>query len=213
MRSRTLAVVPLRSPGVGKTRLAGALDPEQRAVLSAAMLGDVAAALADAAVDEIVVAAGGAAAAAAAAAFGLSVVLDAPMPGGLNAALAEVAGRWPGAQVLIVAADLPRLTAADVDAVLAIDREVVIAPTHAGGTGGLLRRRVGRMGTAFGPESTRRHRDLARAVGASVATLEREGFHHDVDTWTDLVALHEVEVGANTAAVLPGMLGRGLRAG
>jgi 2-phospho-L-lactate/phosphoenolpyruvate guanylyltransferase len=214
MSRRTLAIVPLRSPGAGKTRLAAVLDQEQRAVLAGAMLGDVAHALDGSGVDEVLVAASGAAAAAAAAALGLGVVLDRPGRSGLDEVLAD-AMRVIGADrdLLVVAADLPKLTPDDVDAVLGTDREVVIAPTNAGGTGGLLRRPGTRIGTRYGPASATRHRELALAAGASVATVERDGFHHDVDTWTDLVALHEVEVGGVTAAVLPTMLGRRVRAG
>ncbi len=214
MSRRTVAIVPLRSPGVGKTRLATALDPDQRALLTGAMLGDVTSALAGSGVDEVVVAAGGAAAAAAAAAIGVPVVSDAPGRLGLNRALAD-ATRYVGAgqDVLVVTADLPRLTAEDVDAVLALDAEVVVAPTSAGGTGGLLRRPGGRIATRFGPGSAMRHRELALAAGCRMRTIERDGFWHDVDTWTDLVALHEVEVGAATAAVLPRVLGRAARAG
>jgi 2-phospho-L-lactate guanylyltransferase len=213
MSRRTVAIVPLRPPGVGKTRLATALDPDQRALLTGAMLGDVVFALAGSRVDEVVVASGGAAAAAAAAAIGVPVVPDAPGRRGLNRALAD-ATRYVGAgrDVLVVAADLPRLTAADVDAVLALDGEVVVAPTNAGGTGGLLRRPGGRIGTRFGPASAMRHRELALAAGCRTSTVERDGFLHDVDTWTDLAALHEVEVGRATAAVLPRVLGRATRA-
>lgn len=214
MSRRTVAIVPLRSPGVGKTRLATALDPDQRALLTGAMLRDVTVALAGSRVDEVVVAAGGAAAAAAAAAIGLPVLPDAPGHRGLNGALAD-ATRLVGAghDVLVVTADLPRLTADDVDAVLAADGEVVVAPTHAGGTGGLLRRPGGRIATRFGPASAIRHRESALAAGCDARTVEREGFRHDIDTWTDLVALHEVEVGPATAAVLPKVLGRAARAG
>jgi len=214
MPRRTVAIVPLRAPGAGKTRLATALDPDQRALLAAAMLGDVALALARSNVDEVVVAAGGASAAAAAAAIGLPVVTDTPGRADLNRVLAE-ATRAVGAghDVLIVAADLPRLTPEDVDAALAMDGEVVVAPTNAGGTGGLLRRPGGRIGTRYGPSSAIRHRQLALAAGCRVGTVERDGFRHDVDTWTDLVALHEVEVGTATAAVLPSVLGRAVRAG
>lgn len=214
MSRRTVAIVPLRAPGAGKTRLASVLDPDQRGVLADAMLRDVAFALDRSGVDEVVVAAGGTAAAAAAAALGLRVVLDAPGHDDLNHVLTDATRIVGGGRdVLIVAADLPRLTAADIDAVLGQDAEVVVAPTNAGGTGGLLRRPGDRIGIRFGPASATRHRGLALLTGARAVTLERDGFQHDVDTWTDLVALHEVEVGDATAAVLPTMLGRPARAG
>jgi 2-phospho-L-lactate/phosphoenolpyruvate guanylyltransferase len=208
MSTPTLAVVPLRSPGVGKTRLAPALDPTQRARLAGAMLGDVARALHQSAVDDIVVAAGGPPAAAAAAALGLEVALDTTDARGLDAVLAAAVGtRARTHDVLIVAADLPCLTAAEIDAVLSTDAEVVIAPTTGGGTGGLLRRPGTRIATAYGLGSAARHRERALAAGARTTTCHLDGFTTDVDTFTDLIALHEVELGAATAAVLPSLLG------
>ena len=62
-----VALVPLRSPGHGKTRLAPDLDRDARAALAGAMLADVVTAL-RAAELHVVVAAGGEAAAAAASA-------------------------------------------------------------------------------------------------------------------------------------------------
>ena len=50
--------------------------------------------------------------------------------------------------------------------------------------------------------------ELARRAGVRSATVDRDGMFHDVDTFTDLAALHEVEVGAATAALLPRLLGR-----
>ncbi|MDQ3931665.1 MAG: hypothetical protein M3252_02360, partial [Actinomycetota bacterium] len=66
-----VALVPLRTPGTGKTRLGGGgtggrpgragqmLSPEERAALAAAMLADVAAALRCVPIDRVVVAASG----------------------------------------------------------------------------------------------------------------------------------------------------------
>ncbi len=208
MPTPTLAVVPLRAPGVGKTRLASVLDPAQRARLAGAMLGDVARALGDSAIDGIVVAAGGPPAAAAAAALGLEVALDPAEGRGLDTVIAAAVGtRARTHDVLVVAADLPCLTGAEIDTVLDTDAEVVIAPTTGGGTGGLLRRPGTRMATAYGPGSAARHLELARAAGVRAVTRHLDGFTHDVDTFTDLIALHEVELGAATAAVLPSMLG------
>ena len=214
MRARTTAIVPLRQPGAGKSRLAEVLSPRARAELAVAMLGDVVAALAASSVDEVMIAADGPTAARAAAATGARVVLDPPGAGHLDAALAAAGAHVPADRdLLVVPADLPRLTAGDVDAVLATPAPVVVAPTAGGGTGALLRRVGARIATAYGPGSAVRHLAAARAAGLAVAEVERDGFHHDVDTWTDLVALHEVELGPRTARVLPTVLGHRARAG
>ncbi len=206
---RLTTLVPLRAPGTGKTRLSSVLDSAERAALATAMLADVAASLAAAGLDDVVVVAGGPASATAAAELGLAVSLDPPGVDHLDAALAAATWRLPDDRhVLVVAADLPRLRASDIRAVLAEDAEVVVAPTAAGGTGVLLRRPHGVIPTAFGPGSASRHSELARAAGHRVAIVDRDGIHHDVDTFTDLAALHEVELGAHTAGVLPRLLGR-----
>ena len=199
----TVALVPARSPGVGKTRLSRALSPEQRAALSGAMLADVADALADSAVDRVVVAASGAEAAAVASALRLDVLLDPPGVGSLDRAIAAASARLGRvATLLVVTADLPRLRAVDVDRLLAGDDEVAIAGTDDGGTGGLLRRPATVMGTAYGPRSAARHERMARAAGLCTSVHDLAGFRHDVDTWEDLVALRRGHVGCATSAFL-----------
>jgi len=183
----TVALIPLRSPGQGKTRLRGVLSTDRRSALAGAMLADVATALRDAEVARIVVAASGPAAAAAASALGLEVSLDPPGSRGLDAAIGAATQRLgPVPSLLVVAADLPRLTGLEVRRVLDEDADVVIAPTRGGGTGGLLRRPGDRIGTAYGPGSGAAHASLARRAGARCATIALPGFEEDVDTEDDL---------------------------
>jgi 2-phospho-L-lactate/phosphoenolpyruvate guanylyltransferase len=187
----TLALVPLRDPGLGKTRLRGVLSSERRAALAGAMLADVVAALRDADVAQITVAAGGHAAAAAASALGVDVSLDPPGTRGLDGALAAAAQRLGHAcELLVVAADLPELTGEDVLRVLRADAEVVVAPTQGGGTGGLVRRPGDRIVTGYGANSAARHLAFAEAAGASAATVRTAGFLADVDTEDDLARLN-----------------------
>lgn len=202
----TVALVPLRAPGVGKSRLAGTLSVEQRAALAGAMLGDVATALLASPLDRIVVAAGGPAAVAAASALGLETLPDPEGGGGLDRALAAAAARLgPVGALLVVAGDLPHLGPDDVTRVLDTDAEVVVAPTLDGGTGGLLRRPPDACATAYGVGSARRHLALARAAGRTTARVTAPGFAHDVDVASDLTALSRQQrppLGRRTAAVL-----------
>lgn len=202
----TVALVPLRAPGVGKSRLAGTLSVEERAALAGAMLADVAAALLASPVDRIVVAAGGPAAVAAGSALGLETLTDPVGGGGLDRALAAAAARLgPVGALLIVAGDLPYLGAEDVTRVLAADAEVAVAPTVDGGTGGLLRRPPDACSTAYGTGSARRHLELARAAGRSATRITSPGFAHDVDVASDLAELGRRDrppLGRRTAAVL-----------
>ena len=186
----TTALVPLRDPGHGKTRLRAVLSSEHRAELASAMLADVVTALHAAALPRIVVVAGGPAARDAARALDVEVLRDPPSAGGLNAALAAAAARVGSVdELLVVAADLPRLAGDDVATVLHSDAEVVVAPTRGGGTGGLLRRPGNRIVTAYGASSAQRHLDLATRAGASSATVRTHGFTEDVDTEEDLARL------------------------
>lgn len=202
----TVALVPLRAPGQGKSRLAGSLSVEQRAALAGAMLADVAAALTAAPVDRTVVAAGGPSAVAAAAALRLDVVADPPAVGDLDGALRAAAARLGRVGTLVVvAADLPRLRAEDVAALLHGDDEVVVAPTTDGGTGGLLRRPADAIATSYGGRSAARHLDAARRAGLRATRRPLPGFRHDVDVADDLTDLGREDLpplGARTAALL-----------
>lgn len=201
-RDQLVAVVPLRSPGHGKTRLSPALGRDTRAALAGAMLADVVAALRGAGV-HVVVAAGGPAAAAAASALRTDVVMDGPGVGSLDDAVEHARRQLePVGALLVVQADLPLLTSDDVGALLAADAPVVVAPTDDGGTSALLRRPAGVIRTAYGPDSARRHQDLARAAGLHPTVVRRDGLRHDVDVLADLRALAGRPVGPATAAVL-----------
>ena len=199
---RVVAVVPLRAPGDGKTRLAPALDRDARAALAGAMLADVVAALRGADV-HVVVAAGGPSAAAAASALRTDVIMDPPGTASLDLAIEHVRRQLePLAALVVVQADLPLLRPADVEAVLAAESAVVVAPTDDGGTSALLRRPAGVVPTAYGRDSARRHRRLALDAGITPHVVRRPGLALDVDVHEDLRALAGRPVGPATAAVL-----------
>jgi 2-phospho-L-lactate/phosphoenolpyruvate guanylyltransferase len=205
-RVATVALVPLRAPGVGKSRLAGMLSVEGRAALAGAMLADVTTALRATAVDRVVVAAGGPAAVSAASALGLETLADPVGVRGLDGALAAAAARLgPVGTLVVVAADLPCLRPDDVTRLLETEVEVAVAPTADGGTGGLLRRPPDACATAYGVGSARRHLALARTAGRSAAQVALRGFAHDVDVAADLARLRGPDrppLGERTVAVL-----------
>lgn len=211
-------LVPLRADG--KSRLASTLGVEARRALAAAMLEDVVAAARGAGIGRVVLVAGGTAAHAAGVRLGLEVIDDPAHdpgerasgdPGGLDRALAN-AGVLVGGDTLVLAADLPALTAPDVTALLTADADVVVAPTRGGGTAALLRRPDGRIPPAYGPGSAERHVTAGRAAGLRVAIVERPSLAHDVDRPADLVPPPGLALGPCTVAVLAG-LGLGLSAG
>lgn len=199
-----VALVPLRSPGAGKTRLrAAGLTAAQRAQLSAAMFADVVAALRASSVDRIVVAAKGAVAEATARALGLTVHPDPPRAGSLDEAIAATAATLDTAgSLLVVMADLPRLGPEDIDAVIGTEAAVVVAATDDGGTGALMRRPPDVMGTAYGIGSADRHVHRAEEAGLTVRRITTPGFSSDIDTNDDLRQLGELRVGEATRRVL-----------
>ena len=197
------AIVPLRTGG--KTRLSPALAPSERSDLATAMLCDVATALREAGIERIVVAAQGPSALASAAALGLEALPDPDEAKGLDHALRRAAARLdPAHTLLVVAADLPRLTGPDVGQVLACRASVVVAPTRDGGTGGLLRRPPTAIPTAYGPGSAAAHLLLAADAGLTGEQVSAPGFADDVDTPGDLERLQRGPLGAATARVLAG---------
>lgn len=198
-----VTIVPLRSPGVGKTRLAPHLDGSERAGLAGAMLADVVAAIRACGLDRIVLAASGPGAVAAGAALDLEVVVDPPDVGSLDGAIehARVASA-AGSDVLVVQADLPGLTPEDLDAVLAADAAVVVGPTQDGGTSALLRRPGDVITTCYGPDSARRHLQAAERAGVAAVVVDRAGLRRDVDTGRDVGVLAGHPVGAATTRFL-----------
>ena len=198
-----LALVPVRDPGRGKTRLATVLGPDARAALTGAMLADVVAALHGAGLQRIVVLAGGQVAASAATALGVDVLLDPPGEHGLNAALLAASRRIRANSSVVVPADLPLLTPQDVTALVETAGEVVVAATQDGGTGGLLRRPAWVIDPVYGGRSAARHLLAARQAGYTAERADIPGFTVDVDEPDHLqqVAQHPA-LGQVTAHVL-----------
>jgi 2-phospho-L-lactate guanylyltransferase len=171
------ALIPVRTGPTAKRRLAHVLRPDERAALVRDLLDHVVAVLAD---------------------CGLRIVVLSPEPAdidgaevwsdeapGLNAAV-EAALQRLGAPAFVVHADLPLLSAGDVESVLDQDTDVVVARSYDDGTNGLLMRSLIRP--AFGVGSAAMHAQRARAAGLSAAVLDVPGFALDVDDETGLSA-------------------------
>lgn len=209
-----VALVPVRDPGAGKTRLSAHLTPRQRAALAAAMLADVTAAIRAAPVARVVVAASGPTGAATASALGLDVVLDPPSATTLDDVVGAALQRLGTVStLLVVAADLPRLRPEEVAEMVDIDAQVVVASTGDGGTGGLLRSPAGVIRTAYGPGSAAAHMRLSHEAGVHARAVSLPGFRHDVDTWEDLRALDPRAAGNATARFLQQLRQRAQPAG
>ena len=196
MQPPTLAaVIPLKSLGTAKGRLAGTLAPDDRRSLVLSMFDHVATtAMKATSIDRVVVVTASRAAARRARGHGLQVVDD--PGGGLNAAvmaadalLAPDAVLAHDGATLVLAADLPEVTAAEIDHVASLAGSgpgVVVASTHDGGTGALLRRPGRVIAPRYGAGSAAAHLAAGAAAGVRTAHLRLPGLTYDVDHPSDL---------------------------
>ncbi len=192
---RTAAVLPVKSFGRAKQRLGAAVGQPDRAVLAAAMLGDVLEALraAGGLADLIVVTAEPRAEAAARSAA--AQVVDDPVEAGqsdaaargVRAAIARGADR-----VLLVPGDCPALDPGEIGQLLerSGDAGLVIVPDrHGSGTNALLIAPPSAIDPSFGPGSFARHAAHGAAAGLAVRVAHAPSLELDVDTPADLAAL------------------------
>jgi 2-phospho-L-lactate guanylyltransferase len=201
MRSRWLAVMPIKPLPSAKTRLRGAVPGVDHLELVLAMAQDtVAAALASDGVERVVVVCDDPTVRTALDALGAHCVPDRPAAG-LNAALVYAARDERG-PVAALTADLPALRPVELAAALAL---ASTAPARAyvpdrAGTGTVLL--TAPAGTAlepgFGPDSAAAH----RASGARELAGDWPGLRTDVDTAADLRVATGLGLGPHTEALL-----------
>ncbi|MCB1700719.1 MAG: 2-phospho-L-lactate guanylyltransferase [Pseudomonadales bacterium] len=193
----TQALVPLKDLVQAKTRLAGLLSPSERRALAQVMLEDVLTVLASHPdISGVTLVSSDPSAHMLATQYGARHWPETEMAcRGLNAVAARASERLladGGEPLLLVHADLPMLTAADVSAVLAARESaglVVGCDRHGKGTN-LLCFDAGSMPPfCFGADSCARHVAAARSHGIAVTVLERAGIGLDVDEPADLESL------------------------
>jgi 2-phospho-L-lactate guanylyltransferase len=199
MSARAAIVIPIRSLSDSKTRLSPVLDPAARSALTREMLDRVVrAALGAVSRAEVVVISPDPDALAEVGRVDPSIRLilqDSKRPG-LNPALEQVATamRESGVStILILPADLPLVSSADIDNLLRRDAPVVIAPDrHRMGTNALMVR-LDAFGEPFvfqfGEESFGKHQDEAARLGVDAVTATAPGTSFDLDTPEDLAQL------------------------
>jgi len=194
----THAIVPVKRFARAKTRLAQVLSPEARRLLASAMLLDVIAALRGSrglarvwvvSLDREILAG--------AARLG-AVPLEEKFDMGLNRALrfaTRTATEAGAGRVLIVPSDVPLVTAADIDALVAAGRargprSIIAVPSRDGaGTNALLRTPPGVIPPRFGADSLHRHAREAARRGVPFALRRPPRMMLDVDTPAELVLL------------------------
>ena len=208
------AIVPSKTLGRAKTRLASMLEPEERRTLSLSMLRDVLTALLGTRmIDRVVVVTQDNMVACAAYSMGAGVLLDGGK--GHNAALEEaiVHCQSQGASAaLIVSADLPLLRSATIEQMVAralehpSPRLALLAPSHEGtGTNAMLQRPPGVLPLRFGPNSLQLHQQVAEEQQVPVELAQSTDLGLDIDTPADLLDFARIAVPGHTQAALTKM--------
>lgn len=184
------ALIPIKAPGEGKTRLADAMSAGEREALVEAMLRHVThtASRTEGVSRTMLIGT---------ARHGLGAdVLLLEERGGLNAELTSALKRIAASEyrpdrVIIVAADLPRIAVSDFERLVDVPaNSVAIAPDrHGTGTNALSLPLPGAAEFRFryGNDSAERHREAALQLGFSVETIHSDGLEKDIDEPSDLV--------------------------
>jgi len=195
-------LVPVKALEQGKSRLSVRLSPEERHALSRAMLTDVVTSARSATtVDRVVVVSSDPSLLELARQFEVEAV-DEGYPRGLNGAVAvgtEFCLQLGATAVLVLLADLPLVTAQDIERIFQQtngEPQIVVVPCKEGdGTNALLRIPPEVVPTRFGGPSLAGHQQVARqyAVACQVVNIPRIAF--DVDSVEDLrwLASHAAE--------------------
>ena len=192
----TVAILPMKPPSIGKTRLADGLEPAFREQLAMAMFEDSLSALtACRSLARVLVVTSDRRCREAAATLGLEVLGDQGDTGHSRAAALGVAAAiGAGARsVLLVPGDCPAIVPGEVDAFVeehGRERSCAIVPDrHGTGTNALLISPPEALEPAFGPGSRDRHLRSARAAGLHAEVVEVPSLALDVDTPEDLATL------------------------
>jgi 2-phospho-L-lactate guanylyltransferase len=190
---RTLAILPVKSFGAAKQRLAPALGSGSRQALAQAMFTDVLTSLRRVpGLDSVAVVTADPVADAAARGERVMVLRDTARAGQSAAASIGISfARAEGFErALLVPGDTPLLDPGEVAELLASGRPVSIVPDrHGTGTNALLLAPPDAIWPSFGPGSRERHVAAAEAAGLAYAVEAVPTLMLDVDTASDLTAL------------------------
>ncbi|HLJ06437.1 MAG TPA: 2-phospho-L-lactate guanylyltransferase [Acetobacteraceae bacterium] len=201
------AAVPVKEFIGAKQRLASLLTPAQRQRLAAAMLEDVLAALADAPLAGILVNTVDPVATELALRYGARVVTAGARDGHTGAvmAMARVLDQEGRAGMLTVPGDIPRVTAAEISAIVAARLpapSITIVPAHdERGSNAVLCSPPMVMPLRFGDDSFLPHLASARALGIEPTIVKLPGVGLDIDQPEDLLAFRRATPAMATRAL------------
>lgn len=193
------AVVPVKEFADAKRRLSAVLTPQQRRALTAAMVEDVLAALAQVkwlagrvvvTVDPL--------AAELARRYGATVFTEGARDGHTGAVTAAAArlARDGRATMLAIPGDIPLVTAGELEAVIAAHRAApsfTIVPSHDDrGSNAIVISPPDAVPLRYGDDSFLPHLEAARARGIEPSIVRRAGIALDIDNPEDLTAFLRV---------------------
>lgn len=186
-----VVAVPVKSLSRAKTRLSPALTGLERGALTLAMLEDVLDAALSVPGWETWVVSPDEVALEIAAGRGARPIPEAKPPLANAIRQVEAKARQDGASALaVLPADVPLVTVETLHEALWTLGAVVLARSADGsGTSLLLRRPPRAIPARFGPDSFRRHVELAEARGLPVSIVERRELSFDVDRPDDILTL------------------------
>jgi 2-phospho-L-lactate guanylyltransferase len=185
------AVIPVKNLNTSKQRLSSVFSPEERIVLTLAMLEDVLLALKTSAVDNVIVVSSDVAVQEVAKKH--EVLYLEPIEDGLNPTI-KFSTSWcvqNGAySVLVLPADIPLLNTEDVNKIIDLSvggsSSVVLAPSSNLGTNALLLTPPKIISTCFGPQSFLNHIQNAVKGGVSTRLYFSDRISADIDSTGDL---------------------------
>jgi 2-phospho-L-lactate guanylyltransferase len=198
-------IVPVKNPSNAKTRLSGLLGPVERHRLAEVMFSDVARALSGVRLAQrIFVVTNDRVASEAARCVGFEVLFESSQ----HSESASV--DWASSKleaggydlVMRLPADIPMVTAADIDGLLEIELSrpgALMVPSREGtGTNAIVRMPPTLFRSHFGPGSLQLHSAEAREQGVAPVVLSNERIGLDIDEPRDLAALLECGRGTET---------------
>ena len=191
-----VALIPVKELSKAKARLASALDEKGRRELATALFRDVlAAALECPALDRVAVVTRDRDALQTTSDAGAEGMDD---PGDLNESLDAVARNVGGQgadRILVIHADLPLVSTADIETVARATADVALVASGDGGTNAMVCP-AGAFGFQYGPGSAQAHKEAAWDADLEPELLDLPGLALDIDTPADLERLQQaIETG------------------
>lgn len=199
------AIVPYKEPPFGKSRLSNRLTAAQRTILASTMLEEVVDALSNSPrisgillvsdsthLDEF--------------SHRKNVVVLETQTDNLRDAVTQAAlfatNQLNCSTTFIVPADLPLISAEDIDYAIQQHEQVTLIPDlRLKGTNGVIATPPDAFEYVFNGQSFHDHRQNARAAGIQPKSILIESFSHDVDTFDDLMMVIRLRPKSRTSAV------------